>query len=270
MQTQLAENLKSAAAVSQEPFVAALLRDLLSRKLQKNPQFSLRAFARSLDVSHTLLSLVLSGKRKPSRDLTLKIIAKLNLTENSKNMVMESLDAQEVAQVAQEKNKHQISLDQFSLISEWQHYAILSLLEVPNAKLDPIWIGKRLGISSLLARVAIERLQRMEIIEEVSKGVWKQKIGPIVVENKVSTSSTRKFQRQLMKKAVDSLENDPIELRDFSNITFAMNPKHIPYALQKIREFRRKLCNELEVFGDQTEVYNLSVQIFPLSQKEKK
>jgi hypothetical protein len=54
----------------------------------------------------------------------------------------------------------------------------------------------------------------------------------------------------LIRKAVESLENDPIELRDFSSTTFAMNPKHVAYALKRIREFRRQWTQELESFGD--------------------
>src|SRR5262249_6676984 len=42
---------------------ASILRELLARKTSRNPSYSLRAFARDLRVSHTYLSLVMSGKK---------------------------------------------------------------------------------------------------------------------------------------------------------------------------------------------------------------
>ena len=57
-----------------------------------------------------------------------------------------------------------VDLDTFAVISDWYHYAILSLLEVTDARLDPRWISKRLGINRLEARLAIERLKRLSLI----------------------------------------------------------------------------------------------------------
>ena len=45
------------------------LRNAFVQRQKKNPRYSLRAFARDLGFSHTLLSLIFSGRRKVSTKL---------------------------------------------------------------------------------------------------------------------------------------------------------------------------------------------------------
>jgi uncharacterized protein (TIGR02147 family) len=161
-----------------------------------------------------------------------------------------------------------MSLDSFALVSDWHHYAILSLLEIPGARSDARWIARRLGISEVEAKGAMERLMRMEIIEKVD-GRWRQAVGPIRIGNNVPTAATKKFQKQLLLKAIESLENDPNEIRDFSSMTIAMDSAQIPYARERIRAFRRQLAEELEAKGSPDRVYEVTMQVFPVSQSLK-
>lgn len=152
-----------------------------------------------------------------------------------------------------------------SLISEWYHYAILSLLELPEAQFTSLWISKRLGITRIEATAAMELLQRLHLITSFPNGKWRQNGLPINVENKISNAATRKFQKQVLEKALESLEHDSKETRDLSSMTFAMDSTLIPYAIEQIRAFRRNLVQDLESKGNPDLVYNLAVQLYPIS-----
>lgn len=242
----------------------ALQREL-AKRCEENPKYSLRSFATTLGISHTLLSLVISGKRSPSRKLQRRIRELLG-PETMAAAATPLTDPQHQGK-AHVVRYEQIALDSFSLISEWHHYAILSLLEIADAKFESRWIAKRLGITQAQAKLAMERLQRMGLVAKI-QGRWKQSVNPIRVENEISTSATRKFHRQLLAKATESLESDPMEMRDFSSTTIAMDPKLVPYAKERIRKFRRELSDELERSDTPKEVYHLSVQLFPLSKSK--
>lgn len=261
-------------AKAQEHAVLAILRSEFSARAEKNPQFSLRSFARFLGISHSLLSLVLNGQRKPSKKFVAQIVERLPLSPDQQKTLMAAAGpsgAKKRISKDQKFEYYRLSLDQFALMSEWQHYAILSLLEIPDTQLTPEFIAQRLNISVMLARVCLQRLFNLNLIEKDPKtDRWKQSAAPIVVENTKSTAHSRKFQKRLMLKAIESLENDPMEVRDISSTTFAMDAKHVGYALKRIREFRRELTRELEEFGAPNEVYNLSVQLFPTSTRRKK
>lgn len=252
------------------------LRAEFSARATKNPSYSLRAFAKHLGVSHSLLSLILSGQRAPSLKVLEAFIERLAIVPEEAQLLRQegterknNKKSSSKSKSAVERTYSKISLDRFALISEWQHYAILSLLEVEDTELTPEFIAHRLGITPFLAKQTLSRLFDLGLIEKEEKtNRWKQSSAPIVVENTESTVHSRRFQSQLISKALESLENDPMPLRDISSITFAMDPKHVNYAMKKIREFRRTLSAELEAFGTPQEVYNLTVQLFPSSRRE--
>jgi uncharacterized protein (TIGR02147 family) len=234
-----------------------------SRRCGNNPRYSLRAFARFLGVSHTVLSLVMNGKRNLSKKALEKISDKLSLSPiEASELFKTKFNIRPV-----ESQFDQLSLDTFSLISDWEHYAILSLLEIPQARFNHFWMAKRLGITPLRTKMAMDRLLRLGLVKRFRNGKYKQVSKPIKIENKISTPATRKFQKQLLELALESIDNDPMEIRDMSSITFAMNPKDVPWALEQIRKFRRELCSQLEQKGRPKEVYNLCVQLYPVTKK---
>ena len=242
----------------------SLLKRELDRRLRKNPRYSLRSFARDLGVSHSLLSLALSGKRNVSRRLGLKTAALAGLTPEDTRRLFGAEPGRRAPTSALAENFRRITLDTFTVISEWYCYALLSLLEIPGAKWEAGDIARRLSITEAEARKAMGALSRLKLVREIG-GRWRQTGQPLKVENTLSTAATKRFHRQLLAKALESMEKDPKETRDLSSMTFAMDPVLVPYAVKRIREFRRELMKELETMGKPAAVYNLTVQIYPVS-----
>lgn len=117
----------------------------------------------------------------------------------------------------------------------------------------------------LNAKLAMDRLHRLGLVEQDSEGHWRQSGKPIKVENTISTVATRKFHKQLLIRAAESIDKDPIPVRDFSSMTFALDPQQIEYARKRLRDFRRELVAELELKGTPSTVYNLTVQLYPVT-----
>lgn len=240
-----------------------ILKEAIAERCAKNPQYSIRAFARHSGISHTVLSLVLSGKRKLSKKAAQKLAFFLGLDPQAKRQLMRSYEP-----IKSEQGHQDLSLDIFAIVSDWYHYAILSALELPQTVFEARPVSKLLKISILQAKVAIERLKKLELVEQNSQGRWKQSVRPIKIDNEYSTAATKKFHKQVLSKALDSLENDPFEVRDFTSMTFAMNRKNIEYARKKIKAFRRKLVADLEAMGEPDCVYNFTMQLYPVSALE--
>ena len=243
-----------------------ILRAELSKRVRKNPKYSLRSFARASGVSHTVLSLVMNGKRPLSRKAAVKLAGFLSLPPEEQSLFTRRPDE---ANAPKDAAYRQISLDTFSVISEWYHLAILSLLELPRARFEARWIAHSLSIPESEVRLAMERLLRLELVEEISPGRFRQAGKPLKVENTVSTGATRLFHRQLLEKALEALETVPVEERDHSSMTLAIDPAHVPYARKRIQQFRRELAADLEAKGNPEVVYELAVQLFPVSTKLK-
>lgn len=248
-----------------------LLQTELTRRIQRNPRYSLRRFAQALGISHTVLSLVMSGKRPLSKKAAARVSDFLGLGPQERDRLIANRargkngEARGVVLQASESETYQMSLDTFAVVSDWYHLAILSLLDIPSSRFEARWISIRLGISEIEAQAAIDRLQRLELVEK-AEGRWRQSGHPIRFDNRDSTASTRKYHTQLLARAQESLERDDVAFRDFTSITLAIDPKDMEFAKQRIREFRRGLAAELEKRGSPKQVYSLNIQLFSLSQ----
>lgn len=242
-------------------------------RMSRNPRYSLRSFARAVGVSHSLLSLVLSGKRPPSLEFTDKICKGIGLPPNIEARLKKQFrQNQKVGKVVEmDSTKYSTqTLEDFELISDWYHFAILSLLELDDAKFTSVWIASRLGITRTQASLAMKALVRRGLVEQEVTGRWKQSGRPIIFDNRISTAATKRHQTQLLDRARESLHNDSVEHRDFSAVTFAMSKSQIEYAKMEIKRFRRELMEKLESYKVPDEVYTLSIQLYPQSKIERK
>lgn len=243
----------------------ALLCDELARRCRTNPQYSMRAFAKSLGLSHSLLSMVIAQKRPISRKLALNLADRLNLDPSQRRNLIQTHASPKSARKSRVTDWHQVELDTFNVVCDWYHYAILSLLELPDAKFEQRWIAGRLSISQTEAKLAMERLARLGLVREVN-GRWKQAVAQLRTDNVVSTATTRQFHRQLLQRALHSLDNDPFERRVFAAMTMAVNDTCVPTARIRIDELKANLTQELEEgFGAPNHVYKLLIQFVPVT-----
>lgn len=67
----------------------------------------------------------------------------------------------------------------------------------------------------------------------------------------------------------NKLEEIEVELRDFSSATVAIDLEKLPEAKTIIREFRQKMSALLRD-GEKTDVYQLAIQFYPLTENAKK
>ena len=159
-----------------------------------------------------------------------------------------------------------LGLDEFRIISEWYHAAILELTFAKDFKSEPRWIASVLGISEMEAKLAIESLVQLELLER-NNGRLKKSDFNLDTKDKNKTSSfLKRRQKQILDKSAHSLENDPIDQRNHSAITVCIDPEMIPEAKKIIQKFMWEL-GQLLVTGEPKRVYELSVNLFPLQKQ---
>lgn len=243
------------------------LQEVLVARCRANPAYSLRAFARQLQMEPSFLSKILSGKRSVTPAILARLAARLEL-DPARVAAFASAPASPAAAEAAYRD---LTADQFAVIADWYHYAILELAKTRGFSAEPAAIARRLGIRAVEARAALERLQRLEMIGLDARGrVTVPPASHTTVSSPFTTAAFRKLQRQILEQAIDAMEEVPIELRDQSSMTMAIDPRLLPEAREMIRKFRRDLCALLQRNGPpHEEVYQLSVSLFPARQNLK-
>ncbi|MGH1467504.1 MAG: TIGR02147 family protein [Bdellovibrionales bacterium] len=231
----------------------------LDKRIAKNPSYSLRSFAQFLEISPATLSGVLNGKRKPSLEMALKISEALDWKVLDRGKLESVFPSSKV-------DFHELSDDLFEAISEWQHFAILELLKLPDFSSDPKWISKKLGLNINRVKAALDRLLRLEILMITTAGNLVDNLKGFTTHyNSKATSAPKKlYQKQLLKKSLLSIDEINYELRDHSSMTMAIDSKDIPLLKEEIKKFRLSLCEKFEKKKPDS-VYQIQVSLFPLT-----
>lgn len=243
------------------------LRSELVRRTKQNPKYSLRAFARSLQVQSGFLSKILLGQRRVTEATVQKFGPKLGLSPKEIEAFLQNSDQTPAGMAEENLDFKQIAYDHFQVISDWYHFAILELAVVQNFDPTAKWISKVLGISLVEAQDAIDRLIRLDYIRVKPKGGWELREGhSTTLGSEATASALRKMQKQILEMALLALDNVPIEKRDQTAMTMAIDSSLIPQAKEKITKFRRDLCSFLESGKKRDGVYQLSVSLYPVTQ----
>jgi uncharacterized protein (TIGR02147 family) len=245
----------------------AKLRSQLLEAQQKNSAFSLRAFASKLQMSPSALSEILNGKRRVSQQLAEKTLILMGTEPSELAKILRLFEKRDLSISEDKANGSYLELksDQFQLIAQWYHFAILSLAETKGFKATPLWIAKRLGIKVIEAEQALERLNRLGFIQW-SRSQKKLKLmqGQLSTSDDVADAAVRKSHFEDLKLAEETLAKVPVEERDFSSITIAINKNKLSLAKKMIRQFQDQLSAVLEA-DTKDEVFKFSFYAIPLS-----
>ena len=256
------------------------LRIVYNDRRSSEPTFSLRAFAKLIDLPSGRLTEILSGKRKLTPAIAEKIAAKLGLEcEDIKTFVTLAARTRKgtlAAPVLMGTASHdgigrsggsqkQHSSDTFYVLADWYHQAIMSLMQTVDFQSDVNWIARRLGITNTEVKTAIDRLKRLKFIVEV-EGEWVRSPGSLTTTHEISSAASKRFHRQTLEQATQAAEHGQTSGRDFSTLCIAFDPSRIEAVRELIKSFRRDVSTLAEA-GEHTEVYHLNIQMVPVSKR---
>lgn len=253
--------------------LSMILKTKMLELQNRNSSFSLRSFARRLNISSGALSDILQGKRKVSRKKALEIVDRLSLTPEELQKVFADY---EVSNLQNEDSSLtpieylRLSSDQFESIADWVHFAILSLMKTKEFRSDSEWIAQRLGLTAERVDEALERLFRLGIVTtNIQTGALERKVSNLQTSEDILNLSIQRAHLDNLRIAEDALLNVGVEDRDYSLYTLALNKKNLPEIKKMIRDFQDELSRRF-TSDDMDEVYRFSTQMFPLTKLERK
>jgi uncharacterized protein (TIGR02147 family) len=257
-----------------------LFRELEARKT-RNAGYSLRAFARDLGLHAPKLSQILSRQCGVSERSARSLAKKLGLSVSESEFFVALVGAaHNRSKSARERSYTQIKeivlnrydnidLDQFKILADWYHFAILELSEVKDFDSNPKWIAARLGLDRGTVELAIQRLIEKQLLTRNKAGRLVQTYKSLATPTDLPSREIRAHHAQILKKAAIALEENAVSARDYSTMTFAIDTRLLPEAKKMLKEFRRRFCSNFENRGSLDSVYCLAMQFFPLDERQK-
>lgn len=270
---------KNSGMKNEIPFYRSFLIDELNKRMHKNPSYSLRAFSHSLGLSPGTLSALFNGKRPMSLKTAVKITEKIKCSEKVKTYFLTSVAHTQkermlkrvdpkVKQFLFPKLKSPKALDVmiFELISEWYYAAILEMTFLEDFKNDESWIAKELDISVYKVRQAIERLLELGLLKKDNGSLVKINDHLEIQDSAGTSSARRNKQKQIRQKAIEAIDQRPVNERYMTTLTMAIDPQLLPEARKKIDDFNDALC-EFLTKGKRKEIYTMEIGLFSLQKK---
>lgn len=254
---------------------------VLNEKKQKNPRFSLRAWSKQLKLSQPiLLSRVLKSQRPINAELTRTLCTSLSMNGDErryfellvlhKNCV--SIEQKEAtAALLRSSNPGQqfssLEVDEFRLIADWYHPAILELAELKDFRNDAKWIAERLGegVTVELVERALDRLLRLGLLHKNEAGrLHRKDMGPLRISGQKSSEAVRQYHRQMIDKAVVAIDGQKLEQRYLAATTLPVTQA----AVEEIKKIIMRCQEELAGCasrGEAEHVYQVNFQLFQLA-----
>ncbi|MCX6126187.1 MAG: TIGR02147 family protein, partial [Proteobacteria bacterium] len=226
------------------------LSAVYSFKKKKNPSFSLRAWSQQLGFKNpSMLSSVLRKTRSLRPALVSRIAHNLTMTENERRY-FELLSLIHNASTPEEKTLYidlarslrpeqavfNLELEQFRLIADWHHLAILEMIELKDFDPTPSAIAKRLGgaIEPAMAATALERLMSLGLARKNAAGLYEKTSAELYVGKGISNEAIRAHHLQMIEQSVEALKHDETFDRNIQSTSIPVMKKDIPKAVELI------------------------------------
>lgn len=252
-------------------YVEQIKNEFVKRKNSKK-NYSLRAFARDLRVEASTLSKVIKGSRKLPLSLVDQVCQGLSLSLKDKELFYSSVIGDKGI-----RNTRFITTNlyhtlkgnsSFVVISEWEHYCFLNLLKLNNFQHDLRWAAKKMRILPSRLETVIENLKKADLLIVTSEGRFVRKYSNISSGDEFQSLALKVAHQNDLKIAVQRIWETEVEERDYASMVMAINSKKIKLAKKITRRYFEEMSSLLES-ENADEVFQLSVQLFPLTKGEK-
>ncbi len=225
------------------------LREILQREFElrrkKNPSFSLRAFSKKLGIGSSALSELLSGKRRLSPQKSETLLAQIGLKPD------------------QALPKHLVKHDQYELIANWLHFALLSYLQT-GRKRDSKSMAQAFSVTESEVKSTLSRLSRLGLVENSHKE-WVVCHKNVTSTDDIPSRALRESHFENLRLAEHALENLSVAERDFTSLTFCLQLEDFAELKKLLRQFYQRLETRFEKNTEGAEVFKMNAQIFPLT-----
>lgn len=258
-----------------------ILKSSFEKKRRENPKFSLRWLASQLDLSPSMLSSIMSGKRSVPPYLLNKICDILDISNterdqiigskleqagySNKNMSRLVADEPDSASVTQAEWRKATALD-MKAMTHWFHIAILEMTCTKSYDGTTEQIAERLNLPIDLVGRAFEDLKKAGLLI-FFEGKWVKSVHLLEVQTQKSPDFIVRFHIDQMENAKINLtkkrNEDDISKRFISGITFTTSEEQIVKSRLKIINFLHQLSADFSSSSPE-KVYHLGIQLFPL------
>ncbi|MBX3018758.1 MAG: DUF4423 domain-containing protein [Bdellovibrionaceae bacterium] len=183
----------------------------------------------------------------------MEIAAKLHLDDNEKNLLA----------LLTRADRHTISDENFSMIKEWHHFAILSVLELNDFETSIPAIARALNLSESTVQDSVEKMTSQNLLLRDADGTLSPTGLSYFTTDDIPSLVIQAAHRDGLSLSAQALEEVPTLERDFTALTFSGSSRQLARAKKEIRRCLDRV-SQIMASPDKDQVYRMSIQLFPV------
>lgn len=225
--------------------------------------------------SQRSIGMLLSGKRKPSRQFIEKLSTFLGMDERE-HRYLEKLamgcNEKELSKLkpVSTSAKTLIPAEEVAHLAHWYHFAIRQLIQTEDFVPQPEWIAKRLGNRVTVEQVALS----LRVMEQ--KGLIRrcQLKGYAISKPSVTTfhdlpsQAVRMHHLEQLQNAAFALKSKPVPEREFLSLCMSFDADKMNEAKKFLRRMKEEFDEKFSTTNG-TEIFQFNIQFFSHSERGK-
>jgi uncharacterized protein (TIGR02147 family) len=263
--------------------IRTLLKDELYRRTVKNSKYSVRKFAKDLNISSSRLSELINFKKGDVSLSTLKKIARglklsedeldyfyqLTLSNSSTRPRIKALAHTKLAE-SNAKNEYAIYRDEFhGLMQKWYYLALIELLTI-GSHYSNEFISEKLGIPENEIASAIEHLCEHKYVIRTKDGKYEKSNSLLKVESNTPSTMIQNYHIEMSAMAKRALQTQPIQNRKFLTSVISFEKKYLAEARVELENFIMQFTKKYISTENADSVYCAGLQFFEIDHQENK
>lgn len=155
---------------------------------------------------------------------------------------------------------------QYEYYSQWQHCAVRSYIGMHGFSGDYKTLANQLlpAISVEEARRSVAILSQLGLIAK-KNNQWHITRTAISSGDRVAKLALKNFHNQCLQLAADSMDTVPPNERNISGVTLGISREKYDLIVERLNAFRKEIAMLTEEDPEAFQVYQLNLQLFPLS-----
>lgn len=235
---------------------AGILLNILDERIRSNPSYSMRSFARDLNVAPSTLSEILKKKKGLSVKKASEIVKALRLPDwqasHFVNLVAvkhsrsKKEKAEAKASLEAQKDKiivEKLKSDTMKALTSTLDLAILECVHLKKFDNTHAWIAKKLKVTLKEVKEAVERLIEVKLLEISADGEWRDLSPFFSSSDGISSDSIKAFNIDILKTMEKRIINEPVEDRIMKSVVFSLEEEHMKEARNILDEAIAKILN---------------------------
>lgn len=194
----------------------AFLQEELNMRKKRRPHYSLRAFARDLEMSPSSLCEFLSGRQGMSKERIQWIGQRIKLSDLQISHFCDLVES-EFGRTEKERriakmrvstrikdDKNRISIDEFYFISDWYHLTLLEVLALKDQNYSHEELAQILSISVEELELGLNRLIHLGLLKQ-NKGKYEVQSEATIAGGEGPSRAIQMYHEQYLQMQADSI-----------------------------------------------------------------